>query len=163
MFDEAAGEHAVKAPDEATSKHGKPASMLSDRGTQFYATESEKNQGGFHVREAPERLGHTAHTGRGGPPPDQRQLERARGEMQRKLRLFHDVAGRPGICPVNPTRIKTDSVARFVRWHNTERPHMSVNADVEETPEMAFERKTPPPGSDAADEYWASEPAGDIQ
>ena len=72
--------------------------------------------------------------------------------MQRKLRLFHDVAGRPGICPVNPTRIKTDPVARFVRWHNTEWPHMSVNTDVKETSEMAFERKTPPPGSDAVDE-----------
>ena len=57
-----------------------------------------------------------------------------------------------GICPVNPTRIEVDPVARFVRWHNTEWPHMSLNMDVEETPEMAFKRKTPPPGSDVTDE-----------
>ncbi len=85
-------------------------------------------------------------------PQTNGKLERVHGEMQRKLRLFHDVAGRPGICPVNPTRVETDPVARFVKWYNRERPHMSLDADVGETPEMTFERKTPPPGSDVTDE-----------
>ena len=89
---------------------------------------------------------------RAARPRTNGKLERARGEVRRKLRLFHDVAGRPGVCSVNPPHIETDPVARFVRWHNSERPHMSLDADVGETPEMAFERKTPLPGSDVTDE-----------
>ena len=42
LFNEATSEHAVKVPDEAMSKHGKPVSILSDRGTRFNAAESEK-------------------------------------------------------------------------------------------------------------------------
>ena len=153
MFDEATGKHAVKAPDEATSAYGKPASILSDRGTRFYATESEKKAKGVSMFERRlNDLGILHILARAAHPQTNGKLERARGEMRRKLRLFHDVAGRPGVCPVTPTRIKTDPVARFVRWHNTERPHMSLNTDVEETPEMAFGRKTPPPGSDITDE-----------
>ena len=56
------------------------------------------------------------------------------------------------MCPVNPPHIETDPAARFVRWHNHERPHMSLDTDVGETPAMAFERKTPPPGSDITNE-----------
>ena len=78
-------------------------------------------------------------------PQTNGKMERVHGEMQRKLRLFHDVAGRPGACPINPPRIEADPVARFVRWYNYERPHMSLDMDVEETPAMAFERKTPLP------------------
>ena len=80
------------------------------------------------------------------------KLERARGETRRKLRLFRDMAGRPGVCPVNQPHIEADPTARFVRWHNYERLHMSLNTDVEETPAMAFKRKTFPPGSDVTDE-----------
>ena len=47
MFNEATGKHTVKVLEEAMSKHGKPASILSDRGSQFYATESEKRPRGF--------------------------------------------------------------------------------------------------------------------
>ena len=79
-------------------------------------------------------------------------MERLHGEMRRNLRLFHDVAGRPGTCPVNPPHVEMYPVARFVRRHNYERPHMSLDTDVEETPAMAFGRKTPPPGSDITDE-----------
>ena len=47
VFDEATAEHAVEVLEEAISAYGKPASILSDRGTQFYATESEKRPRGF--------------------------------------------------------------------------------------------------------------------
>ena len=46
-FDEATGKRAVGVLEEAMSKHGKPASILSDRGTRFYATESKKRPRGF--------------------------------------------------------------------------------------------------------------------
>ncbi len=135
------------------SKHGKPASILSDRGSQFYATESEKKAKGHSTFER--RLNDLGirHVPTGAAHPQTNgKLERARGEMQRELRLFRDVAGRPGVCPGNPTRVETDPVYRFVKWYNCERPYMSLGADVGETPEMAFGRKTPPPGSGITDE-----------
>ena len=153
MFDEATGKHAVKVPDGAMSAYGKPASILSDRGFQFYATESEKKAKGVSMFERRlNDLGIRHILARVAHPQTNGKLERARGELQRKLHPFHDVAGPPGVCPVNPPRIETDPMARFVKWHNCERPHMSLDADVGETPEMAFERKTPPPGSDITDE-----------
>ena len=153
VFNEATAEHAVEVLEEAMSAYGKPASILSDRGTQFYATESEKKAKGVSMFEKRlNDLGIRHILARVAHPQTNGKLERVHGEMQRKLRLFHDVAGRPGICPVNPTRVETDPVARFVKWYNCERPHMSLDADVGETPEMAFERKTPPPGSDVTDE-----------
>ena len=85
-------------------------------------------------------------------PQTNDKLERARGEVRRNLRLFHDVAGSTGICHISPSHIETDLVARFVKWYSCERPHMSPDAYVGETPAMAFERKTPPPGSDGTDE-----------
>ena len=33
--------------EKAISKHGKPASILTDRGTQFYATDSEEKEKGL--------------------------------------------------------------------------------------------------------------------
>ena len=153
-FDEAAGEHAVEVLEEAISAYGKPESIPSDRGTRFCAAESKKRPKWYSTFEKRlNDLGILHVPAQGGPTPDQRQAGAgAPGEVRRKLRLFHDVAGRPGVCSVNPPHIETDPVARFVRWHNSERPHMSLDADVGETPEMAFERKTPLPGSDVTDE-----------
>ncbi len=85
-------------------------------------------------------------------PQTNGKLERVHVEMQRKLCLFSDVAGQPGTCLVNPPHIKTNLVARFVRWHNHERPHMSLDADIEETRAMAFKRKIPSLGSNVTDE-----------
>ena len=42
VFDEATAEHAMEVLDQAITKHGKPKSILSDRGSQFYTTGSEK-------------------------------------------------------------------------------------------------------------------------
>ena len=44
VFNKATAGHAVEVPEEAISAYGKPASILSDHGTQFYATESEKKK-----------------------------------------------------------------------------------------------------------------------
>ena len=74
MFDEATGKHAVKAPDEATSAYGKPASILSDRGTRFYATESEKKtKGASRFERRLNDLGILHILARAAHPPDQRQ------------------------------------------------------------------------------------------
>ena len=70
---EATAEHAVEVLDRAISRYGKPRSILTDRGSQFYARVRKEEQGGVQVRETSGEPGHTAHTGQGGPPPDQRQ------------------------------------------------------------------------------------------
>ena len=46
VFDEANTEHAIEVLDKAIAKCGKPRSTLSDHGSQFYATESEKKSKG---------------------------------------------------------------------------------------------------------------------
>ena len=98
MFDEATAEHAVEVLEEAMSAYGKPASILSDRGTQFYATESEKKAKGVSMFEKRlNDLGMRHILARVAHPQTNGKLELVHGEMQRKLRLFHDVAGRPDI------------------------------------------------------------------
>lgn len=44
-FEEATGEHAVKVLREAISSHGKPASVMTGRGPQFYADDKENAAG----------------------------------------------------------------------------------------------------------------------
>ena len=41
VFKEATGKHAIEVLKEAISSHGKPASVLTDRGSQFYASPKE--------------------------------------------------------------------------------------------------------------------------
>ena len=70
----ATGKHVIEVLEETISKHGKPASILSDRGSQFYATESEKRPRGFQgSRGRLNDLGVRHILAQGGPPPDQRQ------------------------------------------------------------------------------------------
>ena len=47
VFGEATAKHAVKVLDKAMSAYGKSESILFDRGSRFYATESEKRPRGF--------------------------------------------------------------------------------------------------------------------
>ena len=154
VFDEATAEHAIEVLDKAISEYGKPRSILSDRGSQFYATESEKKSKGVSEFEKHlEELGIRHILARVAHPQTNGKLERVHGEIQRKLPLFYDVAGPPGsACPINPSVIESDPMVRFMKWYNYERPHMSLDTDIEETPAMAFERKMLPPGSDVSDE-----------
>ena len=47
VFDEATSENAIKVIKEAMNKYGKPESILTDRGTQFYASAGEKKAKGI--------------------------------------------------------------------------------------------------------------------
>ncbi len=49
VFDEATSENAIKVIKEAMNNYGKPESILTDRGTQFYASAGEKKK----PRESP--------------------------------------------------------------------------------------------------------------
>lgn len=109
-------------------KHGKPASILTDRGSQFYANESEYKEKGItefedylirnDIRHILARVSH---------PQTNGKLERFYGEVERKLHLFK-------------------SVDELTNWWNNIKPHMSLNFDELETPSQAYIRKVPGEG-----------------
>ena len=150
VFEEAAGEHAVEVLKGAISRHGRPASVLTGHGPQFYADEKEAAARGEAVFEKElVALGvrHTLARASG-------KLERFHGELQRRLPNFIGAsAGKttraagsaPGGHVGGPFHSAgpTDPVARLVRWYNHDRAHMSLNKG--ETPARAFARKMPPP------------------
>ena len=128
VFNEATSRHAVEVLEEAIKKHGKPASILTDRGSQFYANESEVKEKGLtefelflianDIRQILARVAH---------PQTNGKLERIYGEVERKLHLFKDIH-------------------ELVDWYNNIRPHMSLDWDNLETPAQAYVRKMPAEG-----------------
>ena len=58
MFSEATGRYAIDVLHDAISKHGTPASILTDHGSQFYASESEhKKKDASEFEQEQVRLG----------------------------------------------------------------------------------------------------------
>ena len=155
VFDAATGKHALEVLGRAMEDHGIPASVLTDRGAQFYANESESGKMGrtefekelarLDIRHVVARINH---------PQTNGKLERFHGELQRRLPRFigashHRTVRGPSAGHVgdifHPSR-PTDPVARLIRWYNHDRRHMSLKKR-RETPARAFQRKMPPPGA----------------
>ena len=157
VFAEATAKHAIDVLKGAIVKHGRPASILTDHGTRFYASaEACKRKGvakfeqelvSMNIHHIPARVRH---------PQTNGKLERFHGELQRKLHLFEEESidrttrsnrsddahvGRPF-----STEPKKDPVTRLVEWYSYDRPHMSLDLDSLETPARAFVREMPPPG-----------------
>ena len=146
VFEHATTGNALAVLREAVGNYGRPASVLTDHGSQFYANESEaKRRGESEFEKTLVALGIRHILARVRHPQTNGKLERFHGELQRKLHLFADIAGPPGTgAPVGVQRIESDPVARFVNWYNNERPHESLDWDVLETPALAFRRKMAP-------------------
>ena len=157
VFNEATGEHAIEVLGRAIAEHGRPASILTDRGSQFYANESEareRGESGFERELARLEIRHIL--ARAGHPQTNGKLERFHGELQRRLPNFigasADRTTRGGGIPGSAGHVgdifhregQTDPVTRLVRWYNHDRTHMSLG-DGTETPAQAFARKMPPP------------------
>ena len=128
LFPEATSEHSVEVLREAVKKYGKPASILTDRGTQFYANESEERERGLTVfelylmeNEIRQILSRVLH------PMTNGKVERFFRTVKEKLPEFR-------------------GVDELVEWYNEKRPHMSLNMEVIETPHQAFIRKMPGEG-----------------
>jgi putative transposase len=129
LFPEATSEHSVDVLKEAIGKHGKPASILTDRGTQFYASETEEREKGANafekylvengVRQVLSRVMH---------PQTNGKVERFFRTVKEKLSEF-------------------GSLEELIWWYNEKRPHMSLNLEVIETPHQAFVRKMPGEGT----------------
>ena len=93
VFEEATGKHALEVLGRAVAKHGRPASILTDHGSQFYANESESRKRGetefekelarLDIRHVLARINH---------PQTNGKLQRFHGELQRfhgELQRFH--------------------------------------------------------------------------
>ena len=145
VFENMTAENAIKVLEQTIKNHGKPASILTDHGSQFYANAAElKKKGQSKYEEKLVKLDIKHILARVRHPQTNGKLERFHGELQRKLHTFADVAGPPGTgAPIGAGKIETDPVARFVKWYN-DRPHESLDWDHLETPSQAFVRKKAP-------------------
>jgi putative transposase len=134
LFPEATSEHAVEVLKEAIKKYGRPASILTDRGVQFYAIEADDRLRGLTVfekylieSEIRQVLSRVMH------PQTNGKVERFFRTVKDKLHEF-------------------GSLEELMWWYNEKRPHMSLNLDVIETPHQAFVRKMPEEGTVVTDE-----------
>ena len=158
MFDEATGEHAIEVLERTIEKYGKPAQILTDHGSQFYANERENAQRGVAVFETKlVELGIKQIMARIRHQQTNGKLERFHSEIEQHLKSFEgeSVANtvrdrRPGGHVGNPfyTAGMRDPVTRLVDWYNN-LPHMSLK-DGKETPAEAYMRKQAP--KDATEE-----------
>ena len=128
MFSSATSASALRVLRKATREHGKPASVMTDHGTQFYATESESRRRGATAFEKFLVEREMRHVLSGvGHPQTNGKIERFFGEVKARLDTFADVD-------------------EIVAWWNTAKPHRSLNFRAGETPCEAFEARMPPEG-----------------
>ena len=133
--------------EEAIKNHGKPASIMTDHGSQFYANASEaKRKGASDFGKRLVRLGIHQILARVKHPQTSGKLKRLHGEIRRKLPEFEAILMR-----------KSDPIDLFMQWCNYDRPHMSLNKDEQETPAQAFVREMPPRGGAVTGEQTGEE------
>ena len=90
VFDAAAGRHTLEVLGKAMEEHGIPASVLTDRGSQFYANESESKRRGrteFEKELVRRDIRHVV--ARSNHPQTNGKQERFHGELQRRLPQVH--------------------------------------------------------------------------
>ena len=134
VFVEATTDNAILVLKEAIVKHGRPASILTDHGSQFYANQTEyKKKGVSKFEQELVRLGIKHIMARIRHPQTNGKLERFHCEIQRKQKWF-------------------DTMDELIHWYNYTKPHMSLDWDNLETPAKAFIRKMPENGSTVIDE-----------
>lgn len=134
VFANATSENAARVLKEAVKNHGRPASVLTDCGSQFYANESEyKTRGATEFEKTLVQLGIRHILARVNHPQTNGKLERFHGEIQRKQKWF-------------------SGIDELIHWYNHIKPHMSLDWDNLETPAKAFVRKMPERGTTVIDE-----------
>ncbi|MGH9919921.1 MAG: DDE-type integrase/transposase/recombinase [Nitrososphaerales archaeon] len=125
LFPEATSEHTIDVLRQAIKEHGKPASILTDRGTQYYKSETDERVSGLTAFEGYLIENEIRHVlGRVSHPQTNGKVERFFRTVKDKLPEF-------------------GSLDELMTWYNTKRPHMSLNLDVIETPYQAYLRKMP--------------------
>jgi len=125
VFQEATTDNTIKALKDAIAKYGLPREILTDRGSQFYANEGERKEKGISQFEqylADNGIKHIL--ARVNHPQTNGKLERFYGVYEQKQHQFK-------------------TIDEYVEWHNTIKPHLSLNIETLETPIQAFHRKLP--------------------
>jgi len=124
LFDEATTKNTLKVLKRAIKRHGKPESILTDHGTQFFNNQDPQlKETGFQAFLKKNGIRHIL--GRVNHPQTNGKVER----------LFYTI-----------TRILPEfeyNMPKVVKWYNDIRPHMSLG-DGLETPKEAFIRKRSP-------------------
>jgi len=102
--------------DRAVREYGKPASILTDRGSQFYAVECDEKLKGLtafvkyliehEIRQILERVHH---------PQTNGKIERCYRAIEEKHHRFN-------------------SLNELTQWYNLKRPYMSLNLKILEIP-----------------------------
>jgi putative transposase len=124
-FQEATAENAIGVLEKAMAIYGCPKEILTDRGSQFYASEGERKEKGISLFEAFLAKKGIRHVlCRLNHPQTNGKLERFYGVYEQKRHLF-------------------SSIDEYVRWHNEIKPHLSLDFENLETPIQAFHRKKP--------------------
>ena len=158
VFARATGQNALGVLHGAAARHGRPASILTDRGAQFYANESEcRKRGETEFERGLAGMGIRHILARTNHPQTNGKLERFHRELKRHLPSFEAESSAPragmGSAVGGPFHAcgPRDAVERLVEWYNNERCHASLDVDSGETPARAFARKMAPEGVDVAD------------
>ena len=108
-FDEDAGKRALEVLEKATAEHGRPATMMADRGSQFYASESEaRKRGRAESGKRLDELGVRHILAWAGHPRTDGRPEGFRGGIRRKIERF-------------------SGIGEFVQRYNRDRPHDSLD------------------------------------
>ena len=146
VFEHATTENALAVLEEAIRNHGKPASIMTDRGSQFYANASEayKRKGVSNYERRLVELGIRQILAASADKRPAGTAARRDPAQAARIRGDTDAQERPG-----------GPVHEMVHY---DRPHMSLGRDGEETPAQAFVRKMPPRGEtvvQTGEEYHA--------
>ncbi len=124
IFDSPTSENAVAVLEQVIRQHGRPASILSDRGSSFYAVEAEARARGLskfelylmknHIKQILSRVNH---------PQTNGKLEKLFDTVERGLSK--------GFSPIE----------KCVEWYNCIKPHGALDLERAETPLEAYYRK----------------------
>ena len=125
IFQDATAENTLQVLKQAIAKYGRPHEILTDRGSQFYANESERREKGvsqFEAYLAEQGIKHILC--RVNHPQTNGKLERFYGVYEQKHRQLRNIH-------------------EYVRWHQEIKLYMSINFEAPGTPIQAFHRKVP--------------------
>ena len=126
MFEHTTSAHSVEVLDRAIKEHGKPKSVLNDRGSTFYAVESEARKKGLTEFELYLMGNHI----------EQILAGRRHPETNGKLEKLFDILETGLVRGIS-------SMDDCVYWYNCERPHGALDLERAETPIEAYYRKLP--------------------
>jgi putative transposase len=116
-------DYSVEVLDRAVKEYGKPASILSDHGSTFYAVESVAREKGLTVFEKHLLKNKIRFiTGRVDHPQTNGKIEKFFDIFEKKVKFF-------------------PSIDEFMTWYNCVRPHGAFDLSKLETPVQIFYRK----------------------